>query len=79
VTFNCVWIAIWVLSAIGLHYNFRLSYFPIWLLAVAGIGNLIAHPLLAILNMGYFPGLFTSPLVGIIGVVLSVRLYQLTE
>jgi hypothetical protein len=42
------------------------------------VGNAIWHPLLCLATGGYFPGLFTSPFAGIIGVMLLSRLWKLT-
>jgi hypothetical protein len=41
-------------------------------------GNGVAHPLLSVATGGYFPGLFTSPVVGGIGLVLLSRLWKAT-
>jgi hypothetical protein len=57
----------------------RLALFPIWFFALASIGNGIAHPVLAIIARGYFPGLVTSPIVGIVGILLWRRLTLLTR
>lgn len=46
----------------------------LWFLAIAAIGNAIAHPLLAVLAGGYFPGLVTSPFLGLAGLFLARRL-----
>ncbi len=67
VIFNVSWIAVWALSAVGLR---------------AGLGmavNFVGHPLLALNAGGYFPGLWSCPLVGVIGVVLLGRLGKYTE
>jgi hypothetical protein len=66
VTFNLAWICIWILSAVGLKYNFRPVFFPVWFFAIGMAGNGIVHPLLAVAVGGYFPGLITSPIVGIL-------------
>jgi hypothetical protein len=65
VTFNLTWIAIWIVSAIGIYKHFQAAYFPVWFFALGMTGNGIFHPLLALNAGGYFPGLLTSPLVGI--------------
>jgi hypothetical protein len=70
VSFNIFWIAVWIVSVIGFRHNYRAAYFPLWFFITGMILNLIAHPLLALANNGYFPGLFTSPLVGIMGIIL---------
>ena len=78
VILNLTWIALWVVSAVGLRANLRIAFFPAWFFAVAMIGNVLWHPLLSLATGGYFPGLFTSPFVGGIGVVLFARLWTLT-
>lgn len=78
VVFNLTWIALWVLSAIGIRANLRVAFFPAWFFAIGMLGNGLWHPLLSLATGGYFPGLFTSPVVGGIGVVLLVRLWSYT-
>ena len=36
-----------------------------WFLAIAGMFNGIAHPLLALASGGYFPGLVSSPFIAV--------------
>jgi hypothetical protein len=76
--FNLVWLAVWAASAWGLAARRRAALFPLWFLAVAGVANGVAHPLLSIRAGGYFPGLVTSPLVGIAGVLLFRQLLAIT-
>ncbi len=78
VGFNIFWIGVWVLAAFGVLRGSRVAYFPIWFFGLGMCLNGIAHPLLAVWVAGYFPGLVTSPVVGIIGVVVTKRLFQLT-
>jgi hypothetical protein len=78
VSFNLFWLAVWAQSLRGLAARRRLALFPLWFLALAGVANGVAHPLLAARVGGYFPGLFTSPLVGVAGLVLLRRLLRLT-
>jgi len=72
VTFNMACFAVWSLAiaATVLRRVPSLTAWPIWFLALAAVGNGIAHPVLAIVAGGYFPGLFSSPLVGVAGLVL---------
>jgi Protein of unknown function with HXXEE motif len=80
VVFNLIWLSVWILSAIGLQKRgYRLVLFPIWFFAIAAIANGITHPLLAVVADGYFPGLITSPVVGVVGVLLWLRLQALTR
>jgi Protein of unknown function with HXXEE motif len=78
VAFNLVWISTWILSAVGLQRGYRAALFPVWFFAIAAMANGIAHPLLAVVAKGYFPGLITSPVLGVLGVLLWRRLQELT-
>lgn len=78
VVFNLIWLSVWILSSIGLRRGYRLALFPVWFFAIGAIVNGIAHPMLAVVARGYFPGLVTSPIVGALGVMLWVRLQALT-
>ena len=74
VPFNLTWIAIWIASIPFLRLGQRAAFFAAWFLAIAGILNAVAHPMMAIASAGYFPGLITSPGIGIAGVILGRRL-----
>ena len=74
VAFNASWIAVWAVSAAGLRAGIRAALFPTWFFAIGMTVNLVGHPLLALNAGGYFPGLWTSPVVGAIGVTLLGRL-----
>jgi len=78
VVFNLIWLCVWILSAIGLRKGYRLALFPVWFFAIGAMVNGIAHPILALVAHGYFPGLITSPIVGVLGVLLWLRLQALT-
>lgn len=79
VTFNLVWIALWLLGAVGMRKGLRIAFFPVWFFAIGMVGNALWHPLLCLATRGYFPGLFTSPFAGVIGVLLLSRLWKLTS
>jgi hypothetical protein len=79
VVFNLIWLSVWTLSAIGLQKGYRFALFPVWFFAIAAIANGIAHPLLALVARGYFPGLITSPVLGVLGLLLVPRLQALTR
>ncbi len=79
VAFNLLWLTVWILSAIGLQRGYRAALFPAWFFAIAAIANGIAHPLLALVARGYFPGLISSPVLGVLGVLLWRRLLALTR
>jgi len=79
VLFNLAWLAIWSLSAWGLAARSRVALFPLWFLGIACIANGVAHPSFSVLVGGYFPGLVTSPAVGVLGVLLLRRLLLVTH
>ena len=79
VFFNLAWLGIWVLSAWGVAERWRAALFPLWFLGIASLVNGIAHPTLAALAGGYFPGLVTAPLLGVVGLILLRRLILLTS
>ncbi len=79
VVFNVTWLGIWVASVPGLRSGRSAAFFAAWFLAIAGMFNGIAHPLLAIAARGYFPGLASSPLIGAAGAFVWIRLRRATE
>ena len=68
--FNLSWLGAWLLAVVGLNGFGRVSAFALWFLAIASMANGIAHPVVAFAVGGYFPGLWSSPFVGILGMVL---------
>ncbi len=79
VVFNLISLSVWILSAVGVQKGWRIALFPVWFFAIAAIANGIAHPALAVVARGYFPGLISSPVVGVLGVLLWLRLQALTR
>jgi hypothetical protein len=79
VVFNLIWLSVWILSTIGLQRGYRFALFPIWFFAIASMANGISHPALSLMVHGYFPGLITSPVVGVLGVLLWLSLRVLTR
>jgi len=79
VSFNLLWLVVWALGIRGVAARRRIWLFPLWFLGIASAANGVVHPLLAIRTGGYFPGLLTSPLVGVAGVVLLRRLAGVTR
>ncbi len=79
VVFNLTWLGIWVASVPGLRSARAAAFFASWFLAIAGMFNGIAHPLLAIAAGGYFPGLVSSPFIGFASVWLWLRLRRATD
>ena len=79
VVFNLAWIAIWIVAIPMLRAARTFAFFVAWFLAIAGLTNGIAHPLLAAVTDGYFPGLVSSPLIGMAGFYLWRRLEVATS
>ena len=77
--FILAWIVIWMASIAGLLSGRAGAFFAAWFLAIAGLFNGIAHPLLAVASGRYFPGLVTSPFIGVAGAFLWIRLRRATQ
>lgn len=75
---NLVWLGIWSVSIAWIRRAHPVPLFAAWFLAVAGCANGVVHPLLALAAGGYFPGLFTSPFIGLAGFWLWRRLMRLS-
>lgn len=68
--FNIAWVVIWVAAIAGMSWLPHIAAFPLWFPAIASTANGLVHPLLSLAAAGYFPGLWTSPFVGILGAIL---------
>jgi NO-binding membrane sensor protein with MHYT domain len=79
VVFNLTWLGIWVASVPGLRSARAAAFFAAWFLAIAGMVNGIAHPLLALAGGEYFPGLLSSPFIAVASVWLWHRLRRATR
>ena len=79
VPFNLLWLAVWSLSIWGLAARQWTALFPLWFLGIASVANALAHPLLSFRAGAYFPGLVSSPFVGIAGAVLLAHLVRVTD
>jgi hypothetical protein len=75
--FNLAWLIIFALAGIGLMRGWRVAVVAALFLALGGgILNGIVHATLAATVQGYFPGLYTAPLVFSIGTYLAFRLLR---
>ena len=79
VNFNLAWIAAGLFAVPLVRRGFRPALFFAWFFAVASMANGVAHPLLALGAGGYVPGLWTSPVVGLLGAVLWRKLWLATQ
>lgn len=77
VIFNILWLGVLILNGAGVYSGIRLSYLLVYFFViVGGIANGVAHPLLSLIKGGYFPGLFTSPFLLVVGIVLLSKLLK---
>jgi hypothetical protein len=79
VGFNAVWLVIWILAVAALRAGASTAALvPLWFLGLALAASGLAHPLLSLRAGGYVPGLLTSPVAGVVGIVLLARLTAAT-
>lgn len=76
VSFNAAWLLVWSVALTGLASHPRAAAFPLWFLAIASVANGLVHPFLSLRAREYFPGLWTSPLVGILGAMTMAVLVR---
>ena len=79
VVFNLACLFVWVLAAFGIKNALTGAFAAAWFLVLAGILNGLAHPGLALISDGYFPGLVTSLAVAIACAWLSTKLLRATR
>lgn len=70
VAFNLAWIAVWIACIPLIRSAHKPALFVAWFLALAGMLNGIAHPLMAVAAESFFPGLISSPVIGVAGIYL---------
>jgi hypothetical protein len=77
VLFNLAWLLVFGVGVFGLMRGWRLAIAIALFLALGGgILNGLAHVVLAASIGGYFPGLYTAPLVFAAGCALALRLLR---
>jgi len=77
-TINIGLLIVWLFGAFRRTAN-SIVISTFWFLALASVFNLLAHPTLTLVTGRYFPGVVTSPVVGVTGVLLLRRLLQVTR
>lgn len=76
ISLNAGALLIWLAAIAAAPAVPRLTGAALWFLALTAMGNGVAHPLVAFLAGGYFPGVLTAPFLAAGGVVLSMRLWR---
>jgi len=79
VAFNLAWLGIWLGCLLGARAGRAVAIWPLWFLALALMLNGVAHPLLALRTGGYFPGLISAPIAGVMGLCLAIELVRSTR
>ncbi len=79
VIFNLTWLIIWASAIIFIESSPKASAFPLWFLGIASVANGVTHPILSIAVAEYFPGLWTSVILGVTGYFLVTRLVHSTS
>ena|ERR1700683_1676372 len=75
-TFNLLWIAIFILAALALRRT-PIAYLAVISLALfGGVAHGAGHLVLFVLQRGNFPGIITAPFLIIVGAALLFRLYK---
>ena len=75
--YNLGWIAVFAVAAVGVSNDLALASLAVGFCAIgAGIANGVGHVALALMQRGYFPGLFTAPLCFAAGVALLRGIWQ---
>jgi len=76
VVFNMLWLAMFVLAALGVYRQVALAYLVVlFLAAIGGVGNGASHLILSAKQGRYFPGSLTAPLCILAGAVLLLKLF----
>jgi len=75
--FNVTWLVVFGLVALGVAHRWRPAAVGALFLALGGgVLNGLAHVALAIRVGGYFPGLYTAPVVFVAGTYLALRVLR---
>ena len=75
---NVTALAVWIAALIAVRQGHVLALLPLWFLGFAETLNLFLHPYLAVKTEGYFPGVVTAPLVGVLGILTIRELARVT-
>jgi len=75
---NITALVVWVAALIAVRQGIVIALLPLWFLGFAGLLNLFLHPYLAFRTGGYYPGVVTAPLVGVLGIMTIRELTRVT-
>jgi len=75
---NVTALVVWVAALIAVRQGVVIALLPLWFLGFAEVLNLFLHPYLALKTGGYYSGVVTAPLVGVLGMMTTRELARLT-
>jgi len=71
-------LVVWIAALTALRQGSVIALLPLWFLGFAELLNLFLHPYLALRTGGYYPGVVTAPLVGVLGIMTIRELARVT-
>jgi hypothetical protein len=78
VSANITALVVWAISLIAVRQGMVIGLLPLWFLGLCEVLNLFLHPYLALRVGGYYSGVVTAPLVGILGILTLRELARVT-
>ncbi|MDH4351416.1 MAG: HXXEE domain-containing protein [Gemmatimonadota bacterium] len=75
---NTTALVVWAAALIAVRQGIVLALLPLWFLGFCALLNLVLHPYLALTTGGYYPGVVTAPLVGVLGIMTIRELARVT-
>lgn len=75
---NVTFLGIWAAALVAVREGLVIGLLPLWFLGYAEVLNLFLHPLLALRAGGYYPGVVTAPIVGVLGILTLRELFRIT-
>lgn len=75
---NMTALVVWVAALIAVRQGIVIALLPLWFLGFCELLNLFLHPYLAWKTGGYYSGVVTAPLVGLLGIMTIRELVRVT-
>lgn len=75
---NLTALVVWVGALLAVRQGIVIAILPLWFLGFAELLNLFLHPYLALKTGGYYSGVVTAPLVGLLGMMTIRELARVT-
>jgi len=78
VSANITALAVWVAALVAVREGIVIALLPLWFLGFCEVLNLFLHPYLALRTGGYYSGVLTAPIVGVLGMMTLRELVRVT-